>query len=170
MDVHVDRAQPAQARLTLSLTPVYRRPSKDDKTGEALPLHNLPDLTVGMPLQGRVVSVTTHYAFVDCGVLRPPPAAAASAAAWGGEVKGEERKGGKARKGRRINGKLYKLDLQERFALDPRQKTAKTEAVLSPGMDLPVFIKGVHLASGEYSLTVDPAMTAEKAAALQQER
>lgn len=165
MDVHVNRAQPAQARLTLSLTPVYRRPSKDEKTGEALPLYDLADLTVGMPLQGRVVSVTTHYAFVDCGVLRPPLASASAAAADGGEAKG-----GKARKGRRINGKLYKLDLQERFALDPRQKTAKTEAVLSPGMDLPVFVKGVHLASGEYSLTVDPAMTAEKAAALQQER
>lgn len=167
MDVYVDRAQPGQARLTLSLTPVHRRPSHDAKTGEALPLHDLPDLTVGMPLQGRVVSVTEHYAFVDCGVVRPPLATAAA----GEEVKGDaEGKATRGRKGRRINGKLYRLDLQERFALSPRQRTAKTEAVLAPGMDVGVFVKGVHLASGEYSLTMDPDMTPEKAAALRLER
>lgn len=33
-----------------------------------------------------------------------------------------------------------------------------------------MFVKGVHLASGEYSLTVDPEMTAEKARALREER
>lgn len=129
VDVYVDRAQPAQGRLTLSLTPVYRRPSHDMATGEALPMYDLTDLTVGMPLQGRVVSVTAHYAFVDCGVVVPPPPREEEE-----EGDGQRKKG----KGRRINGKLYRLDLQERWAISPRQRTAKTEAVLAPGMDLKV--------------------------------
>lgn len=116
----MDRAQPTQGRLTLSLTPVYRRPDRDPKTGEPLPLLELPALKVGMAVQGRVVSVTEHYAFVDCGVRRPANKA--------GERKGRAR----------VNGKLYRLDLQERFALSPKQKTAKTEAVLEPGMDVKV--------------------------------
>lgn len=33
-----------------------------------------------------------------------------------------------------------------------------------------MFIKGVHPASGEYSLTMDPEMTEEKASALREER
>lgn len=118
LDAYVDEAQPAVGRLTLSLTPVYRRPSHDPKTQEAYPVHELPALTVGMPLQGRVVSVTEHYAFVDCGVVRPVA-----------QGKG---------KGRRVNGKLYRLDLQERFALSAKQRTARTEAVLAPGVDMQV--------------------------------
>lgn len=98
-------------------------------------MYELPGLLVGMPLKGRVVSVTAHYAFVDCGVvLRPPPPPET-------EEEGEGRKESKQRKGtrgRRINGKLYRLDLQERFALNPKQRTARTEAVLAPGMDMQV--------------------------------
>ena len=119
LEVHVDSADAATGRLLLSLTPVYRRPSHDPETGDALPLHELSSLTVGMPLQGRVVSVTEHYAFLDCGVLRPLS------------------QKDKSKRRRRLNGKLYRLDLMERWALDPRQRTATTEAVLAPGMDVP---------------------------------
>lgn len=164
-DLYVDEVHPGSGRLVLSLTPVYKRPVRDDK-GKPLPIHKLQDLEVGMALNGTVVSVTENYAFVDAGVVWEKEIREEAATATATATARRRKKP----KPRRLNGRLYRLDLQEQYALSPKYKTATTEAVLVPGMSLPVWVKGVHVDSWQYTLTVDPNMTSEKALALKAER
>ena len=141
IDVFVDEIYPGPGRLVLSLAPVYRRPTYDPATGAALPVYDLGELKIGMALNGTVVALTENYAFVDAGVTRPAPAARTTAAAkeeGKGESGSKQKK--EKRKPRRVNGKLYRLDLLERFALSAKYKGRKTEAVLEPGMSLQVCV------------------------------
>lgn len=142
-----------------------------------------------MPLNGTIVSMTENYAFLDAGVMRDTGPA-----------------GGKS-KPKRINGRLYRLDMLEKYAISSKYKGADTQAVLEKGMDLKVcmyrrrhlviiirweqgrpatsssshhlglsfaflqvYVKGIHRASGQYSLTIDPEINEEKAEILKRER
>lgn len=172
-DLYVRAVFPEPARLFLSLTPVYKRPVSDG-TGEPLPVHRLQDLKVGMPLlNATVVSLTDNYCFLDAGVVRGQTEAEQAKmmhdGGKGGE-KGTPRRRLRHPKPRPLMGRLYRGDLLEQYALTDKFRTATTKAVLTPGMSLPVYVKGVHLDSWQYSLTVDPEMTEEKAAALKEER
>jgi predicted RNA-binding protein with RPS1 domain len=172
-ELYVDEIYPGPARLLLRLTPVYKRPAFD-AAGQPLPVYRLQDLKVGMPLvNGTVVSVTENYCFIDAGVIRGQSAEEQ----FNKQKEDEEDEDGRGPrtklrqpKPRRLNGRLYRLDLQETYALSEKYKTASTLSILTPGMSLPVYVKGVHLNSWQYSLTVDPSITAEKAAMLKEER
>ena len=172
-ELYVDEVYPGPARLLLHLTPVYKRPAVD-AAGQPLPVYRLQDLKVGMPLvNGTVVSVTENYCFVDAGVVRGQSAEEQ----FNKKKKDEDDENGRGPrtqlrqpKPRRLNGRLYRLDLQEKYALSEKYKTATTLSILTPGMSLPVYVKGVHLNSWQYSLTVDSSITEEKAALLKEER
>eukprot|EP00624_Nannochloropsis_granulata_P005164 evm.model.NODE_36425_length_11871_cov_27.690168.1 len=168
--LYVDEVYLEAARLLLRLTPVFKRPATD-AAGRPLPVYRLQDLKVGMPLvNGTVVSVTENYCFIDAGVVRGQSAEEQI-------KKDEDDEGGRGPrtklrhpKPRRLNGRLYRMDLQEKYALSEKYKTAATLSILTPGMSLSVYVKGVHLNSWQYSLTVDPSITEEKAAALKEDR
>lgn len=85
-----------------------------------------------MPLNGTIVSVTENYAFLDAGVLRD----VVDAGTPTGKDDNNRRRG--KSKTRNVNGRLYRLDLMEKYALSNKRKGAKTEAVLAPGMSLQV--------------------------------
>jgi hypothetical protein len=72
-----------------------------------------------MGLNGTVVGFSENYAFLDCGVLRDP-------------------REGQRPSRRPLVGKLYRLDLLERFALSPKLVGPKTEAVIKHGMSMQV--------------------------------
>lgn len=76
---------------------------------------------IGMALNATIVSMTENYAFLDAGVLRD--------AGPGG-----------IHKPKRINGRLYRLDLLEKFAISSKFKGANTQGVLEKGMNLQVSL------------------------------